>query len=65
MICKICVHFGLCALVLEDETITTSEYCHFFKDVSKFIELPYKVGDYRIDTNGAEVYIACKRSEFR
>ena len=40
-ICKECLHYeGLC----DEKTIATASVCRFFKDRSKFVELPCKVG---------------------
>lgn len=41
--CKDCIHYEMCN-VLPGEEATTNN-CTFFKDKSKFIELPCSVGD--------------------
>ena len=51
--CKDCLCFGMCLLSSEKAGI-----CEEFKDHSKFIELPCKVGDYleRDDGDGVPLY---------
>lgn len=44
MTCKDCIHTGVC-IYLEMETDRVDKLCRHFKDKSKFIELPCKVGD--------------------
>lgn len=49
MTCKDCIHYVVCWRVKEVETgnpmITSYHICRAFKDKSRFIELPCKVGD--------------------
>lgn len=55
--CKDCVHYELCF----DDNIAqyddgNAEQCNYFKDASKIVELPCKVGDtvYEIDGGNSE-----------
>lgn len=41
MTCKDCIHYEICKM---DGTIIETKKCEYFKDKSKFIELPCKVG---------------------
>lgn len=51
MLCKNCIHFTVCANVYCEVTEETEirnihgKACYYFKDKSKYIELPCKVGD--------------------
>lgn len=51
MTCKDCLHFAICANVYCEVTAETEiknihgKPCFYFKDKSKYIELPCKVGD--------------------
>ena len=50
MTCKDCIHYEACCHWTEEEhgameMTTTEQGCNYFKDKSKFIELPCKVGD--------------------
>ena len=49
MTCKDCVHFDLCVELnaYDGEDIVD---CEFFKDRSKFVELPCKAGDYLFES---------------
>lgn len=51
--CKDCIHRGVCILydAFDYEEPTTADACRFFKDKSKFIELPCSIGDYCIWKN--------------
>ncbi len=59
MTCKDCVHFEVCANVYCEVTAETeiknthNKPCFYFKDKSKYIELPCKVGDtvYEVGTD--------------
>lgn len=42
--CKDCIHFEICSDFYDDEIESTAP-CSFFKDRSRFVELPCKVGD--------------------
>lgn len=42
MTCKDCIHYDMCERLNFSETI---DDCEFFKNKSRFIELPCKVGD--------------------
>lgn len=57
--CKDCLHLGVCEKYKRtDHLEELKDGCIFFKDRSKFIELPCKVGDvfYGIDTYGINAY---------
>ena len=55
MTCKECIHYDVCK-ALEDEVDMISTYqCGCFKDKSKFIELPCKVGDTVYFANGKSI----------
>ena len=41
MTCKDCIHFVVC----EEVPTKSADDCDFFKDRSRFVELPCKVGD--------------------
>lgn len=58
MTCKDCVHYEVCNK-LGDEVLENFDICVGFKDKSKFIELPCKVGDkvFIIGRNNHETYI--------
>lgn len=66
MTCKDCVHFEVCANVYCEVTAETeiknihNKPCFYFKDKSKYIELPCKVGDtvYWICHKGGKPYIS-------
>ena len=47
MTCKDCVHYDVCETTYPDLELpfVNLEKCRLFKDKSKFIELPCKVGD--------------------
>lgn len=57
MKCKDCIHFDVCNTILKNalscDNNDCSQECQLFKDKSKIIELPCKVGDtvYSIYTN--------------
>ena len=78
MTCKDCIHHEVCK---EDNTAlcgyalveSTAENCDYFKDKSRFIELPCKVGNtiYQLDTAGriyeskvSEIIYACSGFAF-
>ena len=42
--CKNCIHYAVCADFYDDEIERTAP-CSFFKDRSRFVELPCKLGD--------------------
>ena len=42
--CKNCIHYAACADFYDDEIERTAP-CSFFKDRSRFVELPFGVGD--------------------
>jgi hypothetical protein len=45
--CEDCVHYKLCNdSDLNGGDINVTEQCEYFKDKSKFIELPCRIGDY-------------------
>jgi hypothetical protein len=54
--CKDCVHYDVCEFHLDEKTTMTVNECMHFKDKSKFVELPCKVGDtvYEIDGGNSE-----------
>ena len=43
MSCKDCIHYAVCDF--DDDEIERTALCSFFKDRSRFVELPCKVGD--------------------
>lgn len=43
--CKDCLHYEVCQFHIDEETKLTVNECEHFKDRSKFIELPCKIGD--------------------
>ena len=54
MTCKDCIHYDVCSklcrgidmnLFMKDDNTTASESCTDFKDKTKYIDLPCKVGD--------------------
>lgn len=45
MECKDCIHYDVCQYHITEETKMTVAECSNFKDKSKFIKLPCKVGD--------------------
>lgn len=53
--CKECLHFEVCQFHLDEKTTMTVNECVHFKDKSKFVELPCKVGD--------TVYFLCRNLE--
>ena len=65
MTCKDCVHYEVCN-IFGDEVL--GNLCVYFKDKSKFIELPCKVGDivWCIGTpcGGCECYNEVMKEEF-
>lgn len=50
MTCKDCAHYDICLFHIDEETEMTVNECDQFKDKTRFVELPCKVGDtvYRI-----------------
>ena len=42
MTCKDCIHYNVCGL---NEYKDFNEICSFFKDKSRIVELPCKIGD--------------------
>ena len=58
MTCKDCVHYDVCN-IFGYEVLGNFDICVHFKDKSKFIELPCKVGDkvFIIGRNNHETYI--------
>ncbi len=50
--CKDCVHIELCNDVCMVSYDDNAEQCTYFKDVSKIVELPCKIGDYLEWDNG-------------
>lgn len=53
--CKECLHFEVCQFHIDEETKMTVNECMHFKDKSKFVEVPCKVGD--------TVYFLCRNLE--
>ena len=56
--CKDCLHYRVCQFHIDEETKLTVNECEHFKDRSKYIELPCKVGEdlYRLKTiNGKTI----------
>lgn len=55
--CKDCLHVDVCKKMMV-EAPEVHEPCQYFKDRSKFVELPCKVGDvfYGVDTYGINAY---------
>lgn len=51
--CKDCLHIGICPN-LNHETV--ADKCPDFKDRSRFVELPCKVGDAVYETDGIRIY---------
>lgn len=55
MTCKDCIHYDVCSKLCTVKDMNSftavSGYCTYFKDKSKFVELPCNVGDkyYRIE----------------
>lgn len=47
MTCKDCFHYDTCIkiFITEKETVNPEKNCPSFKDKSRFVELPCKVGD--------------------
>lgn len=43
--CKDCLHYEVCQFHIDEETKLTVNECEHFKDLSKIVELPCKVGD--------------------
>ena len=44
MTCKDCIHYEVCQFHIDEETKMTVAECSNFKDKSKYIELPCKIG---------------------
>lgn len=68
MTCKDCIHYEACCNWTEEEhgameMTTTEQGCNYFKDKSKFIESPCKVGDkiYTICDIFDESTLKCKK----
>lgn len=56
--CKDCLHYEVCQFHIDEETKLTVNECEHFKDRSKIVELPCKVGEdlYRLKTiNGKTI----------
>ena len=68
--CKDCVHYDVCEFHLDEKTTMTVNECMRFKDKSRFVELPCKIGDtlYYICGNRVEsdevhsIYVDCWNS---
>ena len=43
--CRDCFHYDVCQYHITEETNMTVNECNHFKDKSRFVELPCKVGD--------------------
>lgn len=43
--CKDCIHYDVCHYHIDEETTMTVNECGHFKDRTRFVELPCKVGD--------------------
>lgn len=43
--CKDCLHYDVCKALEDEVDMYTASYCGCFKDKSRYIELPCKVGD--------------------
>lgn len=60
MTCQDCIHYDVCWRIKEVETgnpmITSYHICRAFKDKSRFIELPCKVGDTVYKLLGNKIY---------
>lgn len=56
--CKDCIHYDVCQYHIDEETKCTLVEigCADFKDKSKFVELPCKVGDTVYDTEYGSIY---------
>lgn len=61
MTCKDCIHYEMCKRIdnkMETKNMslneTIQEMCRDFKDKSKYIELPFKVGDTLYDIYGLD-----------
>lgn len=62
MTCKDCIHYGLCETKGNAEIFVRGieNICGYFKDKSKYIEVPCKVGDtvYWIGRKGGKPFIS-------
>lgn len=52
--CEECLSYGACLVFCTETVLRNHGICEHFKDRSRFVELPCKVGDtvYRIDKSG-------------
>lgn len=71
MTCKDCIHYEVCKRIdnkMEVKNMslneTIQEMCRDFKDKSKYIELPCKVGDSVIDIKNNEIVITKKTKQW-
>ena len=51
--CENCIHEGMCRFL---PSVAKNIECRFFKDKSRFVELPCKVGDKVYETDGVRIY---------
>lgn len=56
MTCKDCIHYDICEKFYTDEDMRVLTYCSDFKDKSKYIELPCKVGDTVYQADRMRIY---------
>lgn len=54
--CKDCIHEKVCNYFDGDLNEEGAEKCVYFKDLSRFVELPCKVGDTVYQTDGIRIY---------
>ncbi len=59
--CQNCIHYELCC---DEYEIAHAENCNNFKDKSKYIELPCKVGNSTIKVENGEVVITTKSNKW-
>lgn len=44
--CRDCIHFDVCGMCGYEDDIRAMTFCSYFKDKSRFVELPCKIGHY-------------------
>lgn len=49
--CKDCLHYEVCKAIENELYIIPTSWCGYFKDKSRYIELPCKVGDKVIEVS--------------
>lgn len=45
MTCRDCIHYDVCGMCGNEDDIKAMTFCRYFKDKSRIIELPCKIGD--------------------